>query len=110
LIAKIRQESLLQDEVDGDTPASDTYSLVNRALHAIAAHLQRYNSELSSVRDTLNALRDYDKRCRDSSSDSTADTGADTSSTFGQLTTQLMQVHTFQHELSEKLQNILALV
>ncbi|EXJ80934.1 hypothetical protein A1O3_07222 [Capronia epimyces CBS 606.96] len=115
----IAYETLLQNEIDGDidTQATDTYSLVNQALHAIAAHLQRYNSELSSVRDTLHALQDYEKRCRDScemnsSSDSTATTHTDfdTSSTFGQLTTHLMQVHTFQHELSDKLQNILALL
>lgn len=110
MIADVRQESVLQDEIDGDAQATDTYSLVSRALHAIAAHLQRYNSELSSMGDILNALLDCDRRCRDLSLNSTADAYPDASSSFGQVASHLTQVHAFQHELSDKLKNILALV
>ena len=104
------QEKRLQEEIDSEAKATNTYSVVNRALHSVAAHLHRYGSELKAIQDTLadimHAYREFGK----SRHEDYANAEKLSHTSFDQITTQVKQVKAFRWELEVKLQNILALV
>lgn len=87
---------------------------MNRALHSIAAHLHRYNSELEGMQDTLEDVLKHHGLFEESkggpkgipaeSADGRVSNG------LGQIASHLKQVRAFLRELETKLQNILALV
>lgn len=106
----IRQEKRLQEEIDGEGQASNTYSVVNRALHSIAAHLHRYGSELTSTQDSLTDISTYHEGFKKSRPAERQESFQRVSLCFDQIASQVKQVKAFLQELEVKLQNILALV
>jgi hypothetical protein len=107
------QERRLQEAIDNDSQAN-ALGILNRALHAVAAHLQRYNTELESVQETWHDIirqhRAYYER-KNSRRHTEEDNSDDTSSEgFEQIESHLKQIRAFLLELVAKVQNNLALV
>jgi hypothetical protein len=85
-----------------------------KALHAMAAHLHRYASELNSLEEILSGISKYHK---DTHSDDDTQNNFPNEFQFKrienglqQVMSQLQPVKHFEEELEKKLQNILALV
>ena len=103
----------MQEEVDSNASAPTTFGTLNRALHSIAAHLQRYGSELASMEETLSDIVKHHKafmsamhtRHNDSEEESSV-----VSHGLNEIVSHLRQVRAFLQELKAKLENILALV
>ncbi|KAN0113226.1 hypothetical protein V8E51_006177 [Hyaloscypha variabilis] len=105
-------ERRLQEAIDNDSQAN-ALGILNRALHAVAAHLQRYNTELESVQETWHdIIRQHRAYCeRKNSRRHTEDNPDDTSSEgLEQIESHLKQIKAFLLELVAKVQNNLALL
>ena len=103
----------LQREVDSNTSVSTAFGPLNRALHSIAAHLQRYGSELTSTEETLSdIIRHHDQFLSDVKVEGLRHVADDNLVCNGlnDITSHLWQVKAFLLELETKLENILALV
>jgi hypothetical protein len=105
-IADSEQEEGLQEQLDSDNESTHFYAKLDRALHCIAAHLQRYRSELNSLEATIANISQLFKEKHGAS-----DTG-DRRFTLGlaQTASQVKATNDFCQELEKKLSNILALV
>jgi hypothetical protein len=94
----------LQDDTKrGNDPTF--HEELNKALHAMAAHLHRYLSELKSLEETLSDIGGY--------YESTGLQGPQNptiENSIWQIASQLQPIKHFASELEKKLQNILALV
>ena len=104
------RETQLQEDFDNQTLAFDLCSIVNRALHATAAHLHRYRYELSSTQDSLVEVKLRHDHYNVSLVKASREPCNYTSECFIQAESHLKQVKAFLWELESKLQNILALV
>lgn len=107
------QELCLQMEVDSSTSVPTAFGVLNRALHSIAAHLQRYGSELASMREALSDIvrhhNDFLKGARAVPFDPARHTNL-VGDGLDELVAHLRQVEAFLQELKVKVENILALV
>lgn len=82
---------------------------LNKILHAMAAHLHRYGSELGRFADIVDHIEKQFKEMG-LQSDTENDVQCRTSSAIEQVKSQLKDINTFRQELEYKTQNILALV
>jgi hypothetical protein len=105
-IANSEQEESLQEQLDSDNESTHFYAKLDRALHCIAAHLQRYRSELNSLEATIADIFQLAQKKHGAS-----DTG-ERRVTLGlaQTASQVKATSDFGQELEKKLSNILALV
>ena len=99
------KEVCLQDDQTTQLATTSPHQEINRALHAIASHLHRYTSELSSIEDTINAIVKYHHKFHPlgANFERVADG-------FHQVASQLKAAKDFELELEKKTQNSLALV
>ena len=103
----------MQKEIDSETSAPSAYGTLNRALHSIAAHLQRYGSELASMDDLLSDIVEHHQtfsRARNSPDKDTQREDVVVCEALSEVSSHLKQVRAFLQELKTKLENILALV
>jgi hypothetical protein len=90
----------------------DLHEHLDKALHAIVAHLYRYASELSSLEESLEEVctqhqfiyGDYENDKEKKKCFQRVECG------FGQSKSQLRSIRHFEAELEKKIQNALALV
>lgn len=82
---------------------------MNRALHAMSAHLYRYGSELSSVEDTIVDILLRLKSILGAAENDTSPV-AKIELSLEEAKGQLKAAETLRLELERKIQNILALV
>ena len=97
----IAYEKRLQEDIDDESAANTFYNEISKALHAMAAHIHRYGTELGSLEDTSSeVMRVF------------ATDGRDSASLVGieQAKSQLKATNAFVREQEKKVQNILALV
>jgi hypothetical protein len=102
----------LQNDIQQENDPGFHEELI-KALHAMAAHLHRYASELNSLDEILSEISKYHKNTH-------SDDGTHNSPNvfqfkriengLQQVVSQLQPVKHFEEELEKKLQNILALV
>ena len=107
------QELCLQKEVDSNASVPTAFGALNRALHSIAAHLQRYGSELASIEEALlDIVRHHDEFLSGARSEGFRPVADDNIVCNGlnDVASHLRQVKIFLLELNTKLENILALV
>ena len=97
----IAYEKRLQEDIDDGSAANAFYNEISKALHAMAAHVHRYGTELDSLEDTSSELTRI-----------LASDGRDSTSLMGieQVRSQLKATNAFVREQEKKIQNILALV
>ncbi|RNJ61248.1 hypothetical protein D7B24_000102 [Verticillium nonalfalfae] len=108
----IAYERRLQAELDraGTTPESVLTEL-NRALHSIAAHLQRYLSELKSLRGIAADLSaNHASVHANAAEHGNEDALKQAARGFAQVLSQVDAAHELAVELEKKTQNILALI
>ncbi|KAH7403042.1 hypothetical protein BKA64DRAFT_641065 [Cadophora sp. MPI-SDFR-AT-0126] len=106
-----RQERRLHEAIDTESQVN-TLGILNKALHAVAAHLQRYNNELESIQETWQDIikhrNQYQSSCaRASNPDHSVDYGIHD---LNQMSSHLKQLRAFLEELMAKVQNNLALL
>ncbi|KAG9235105.1 hypothetical protein BJ875DRAFT_283104 [Amylocarpus encephaloides] len=103
----IKYERRLQDQ---RSPADEAriQREANKALHAMAAHLHRYCSELKSIANSLAALKTYHARIYVESEQGLA--WHRLADAFLHIESQLTAITNFEAELEKKIQNILALL
>jgi uncharacterized phage infection (PIP) family protein YhgE len=99
---------LQEDEDHGTDPAF--HEKLNKALHAMAAHLHRYASELNSLVEILSDIENYHKTIHALDIDHDVFQAQRVENGLRQIASQLQPVKDFEAELEKKLQNILALV
>ena len=105
------QEIRLQDDQATQTASTPYHQDVSRALHAIAAHLHRYTSELTSIEDTINAIVELHRSALLSiESRSSGAAFERVEDGFDHIASQLKAAKDFELELEKKIQNSLALV
>ena len=107
------KELSLQKEIDSESSAPSAYGTLNRALHSIAAHLQRYGSELVSMEDVLSDIVEHHQtfsRTRIPPNKDTQRESVVVCEALNEVSSHLKQVRAFLQELKAKLENILALV
>ena len=96
------ERMLQEDNVIEDSSVNTFYNEGSKALHAMAAHIQRYRTELDSLEDTATELaRWFDTLQRPANSSLTG---------IEQVRSQLKATNAFVKEQEKKTQNILALV
>ncbi len=101
----------LQDDQATRDPLTPSHEDINRALHAIAAHLQRYTSELTSMEDTMNAIvKAHQSVLSSAESQMSNATFKRVEDGFNQAASHLKAAKAFELELEKKIENILALV
>lgn len=83
---------------------------INRALHAMAAHLHRYTSELKSIDDTIALIMKHHELISKRSASTPSEAYERVESGLIQITSQVKAVKDFVVELEKKIQNSLALV
>lgn len=106
----IAHEERLQKELDTeDNPSSTIYADMNRALHAMSAHLHRYGSEISSTDDTIADLIIRHEKACNTAQDHTGSV-AKIQLSLAEAKGQVKIVETMRLELEQKTQNILALL
>ena len=106
----IAHEKRLQKELDTkDESSSMIYAAMNRALHAISAHLHRYGSELLSVEDTISDLMLRHENAFGRATDATGSM-AKIETSLAEAEGHVRATETMRLELEQKTQNILALV
>ncbi|KAL8997690.1 MAG: hypothetical protein Q9169_003097 [Polycauliona sp. 2 TL-2023] len=99
----IAYEGMLQEERLTEDSAVDTfYDEVSKALHAMAAHIQRYGTELDSLEDTTAEISKW--------SDALQQPNNAFIVSIEQIRSQLKATNAFVKEQEKKTQNILALV
>jgi uncharacterized phage infection (PIP) family protein YhgE len=103
------QENRLQDESQEQTD-SQFQEDINKALHAMASHLHRYASELSSLEETLSEIAAHHKAIHDENTMLNDFQFQRIENGLRQVASQLRPIKHFETELEKKLQNILALV
>ena len=99
------KEVCLQDDQMTQLATTSPHQGINRALHAIASHLHRYTSKLSSIEDTANAIVKHHHTIRPPAANFERLTDG-----FHQVASQLKAAKDFELELEKKTQNSLALV
>lgn len=106
----IAHEKRLQKEHDTiDKSSSAVYADMNRALHAMSAHLHRYGSELLSTEDTVSDLISRHGQIFPTTTDSSASV-AQIELSLTEAKGQVRAAETMRSELEQKIQNILALL
>lgn len=97
----IAYEKRLQEDIDDGSAANAFYNEISKALHAMAAHVHRYGTELDSLEDASTELTRV-----------FAIDGRDSTSLVGieQAKSQLKATNAFVREQEKKIQNVLALV
>ena len=106
----IAHEKRLQKEHDTiDKSSSAVYADMNRALHAMSAHLHRYGSELSSTEDTVSDLISRHGQIFPMTTDAPASV-AEIELSLTEAKGQVRAAETMRLELEQKIQNILALL
>ncbi|KAI9732297.1 MAG: hypothetical protein M1834_001504 [Cirrosporium novae-zelandiae] len=105
------EERRLQEAIDTDTQPN-AFGTLNRALHAVAAHLHRYNTELESMQETLlDIIKRHQKytgmNCLQKCSQEKFGTMSDD---LEHIASHLKQIRAFLQELMDKVQNNLALI
>ncbi|KAL8789265.1 MAG: hypothetical protein Q9195_006911 [Heterodermia aff. obscurata] len=109
----IAYELCLQKEVDSNESSSTAFGALSKSLHTIAAHLQRYGSELNSMEE---ALSDLVRLSNESLKAARLEIGTPAepknagSNSLNDLVSHLRQVKIFLKELRSKLDNTLALL
>ena len=100
----VEHEKTLQEVADRTSNDENGayFATLNKALHATAAHLHRYDSELTSILSTLGLLQARMQDRQDHRHLSFDD--------WGVTISQFEAVLALSHELEKKLKNILALV
>ena len=99
------KEVCLQDDQAPQLATTSPHQEINRALHAIASHLHRYTSELTSVGDTISGIvKHHQSICPPGANLERVEDG------FNQVASQLKAAKDFELELEKKTQNSLALV
>ncbi len=83
---------------------------INRALHAMAAHLHRYTSELKSIDDTIALIMKHHELVIKGSARKPSGAYERVESGLVQITSQVKAVIDFEVELEKKIQTSLALV
>ena len=121
----IDHEKSLQKQLDKkEAPSLAVYASINRALHAMSAHLSRFGSELESTEDTISELMARHRTIFGSSNDGvTPDTHNTTASateaacavaeienSLAEVKGQVQIAMSMRLELDHKTQNILALL
>lgn len=97
----ITYEKRLQEDIDDGFAANNLYNDICKTLHAMAAHVHRYGTELDSLEDTSSELtRVFSSDGQDSAS--LAD--------IEEAKSHLRATNAFVREQEKKIQNILALV
>ena len=106
----IAHEERLQKELDTrDTSPSTVYAGMNRALHAMSAHLHRYGSELLSIDDTITNLIVTHEQTFVTHTDA-AGSAAKIEASLIEAKGQVRVAEAMKLELEQKTQNILALL
>jgi len=83
---------------------------INRALHAMAAHLHRYTSELKSIEDTMALIIKHHELIIKGVATIPSETFGRVENGLIQITSQVKAVKDFEVELEKKIQTSLALV
>ena len=105
------KEVYLQDDQATPDAIKPSHEDINRALHAIAAHLHRYTSELTSIEDTTNAIVKTHRLVFSVAESHRSDTAFQrVEDGFNQAASHLTAAKAFELELEKKIENILALV
>ncbi|KAH6703105.1 hypothetical protein BKA61DRAFT_192534 [Leptodontidium sp. MPI-SDFR-AT-0119] len=99
-------ERRLHEAIDTESQVN-ILGVLNKALHAVAAHLQRYNTELKSIQETWQDIIDCRHRYQMAHARAVEDMEA---TDFDQVTSHLKQLRAFLKELMAKVQNNLALL
>lgn len=107
--ANATQEEALQRELDSDNDSTNFFAKLDRALHAIAAHLQRYRSELNSLGATITNISELLAEKHDIHVEADA-ANRRVAHGLAQTASQVEATSDFSQELEKKLGNILALV
>lgn len=105
----ISYERELQDGVHHGSDQA-FHEELNKALHAMAAHLHRYGSELKSLHETLPDIEAYHESVNSLGVPSDVFQSQRAKNGLRQIASQLQPVRHFEAELEKKLQNILALL
>lgn len=106
----IAHEESLQKELDtNDKSSSTVYADMNRALHAMSAHLHRYGSELSSTEVIISDLIISHGKAFGTATDA-AGSVAKVEASLTEAKGQARTAETMRLELQQKTQNILALL
>ena len=103
----------MQKEVDSNASVPTAFGALNRALLSIAAHLQRYGSELTWMEEALSDIvQHHDKFLRGVRSEGLRPIEDDgiVCNGLNDIASHLRQVKAFLLEIKTKLENILALV
>jgi hypothetical protein len=98
----ITYEKRLQEDVDEESSTNGFYNDISKSLHAVAAHIHRYETELDSLENTSTELAGLCAFVRDGHSASFA--GLD------QVRSQLKAANAFAREQEKKIKNLLDLV
>lgn len=98
----IAYEKRLQEDTEDESTSNAIYNEISKALHAMAAHVHRYGTELGSIEETSCELSKAFIAMHDNRDSSTAG--------FEQVKSQLKATNAFARELEKKTKNILALV
>ena len=104
------QEISLQNDGETQATASTSHQEINRALHAMAAHLHRYASELKSLSDTMTAITRTHPLIKSRQPQVSNEAIRMIEDGLSQIHSQIMAVIDFEVELEKKIKNNLALV
>lgn len=109
-LTAISKESILQNDEEVQPADTMSHQDINRALHAMAAHLHRYTSELKSIDDTIVAVTKSHCLVMGVEDRTTNPTYDRVETGLQQITSQVKAVRDFEGELEKKIQTSLALV
>ncbi|KAL9116047.1 MAG: hypothetical protein Q9227_000415 [Pyrenula ochraceoflavens] len=98
----IAYEKRLQEDAKDESTSNAIYNETSKALHAMAAHVHRYGTELGSLEDISSELSQAFAPEYDAKDSSATD--------FEQVKSQLKATGAFVRELEKKTKNILALL
>src|SRR5438034_3481508 len=97
-----------------DPPSLSLNTVINKALHIMAAHLHRYNSELERLETVLQELLSHHAKPLHTESDDDEDDNSESTRAWcsptvalRQLLSQLRAIRAFDKELEGKIENIL---
>lgn len=99
----IAYELELQDKSEDASPPNIFYGNISKALHAMAAHVHRYGTEMDSIQSTTSEMAGL---CLEALNGNDGVAVAN----FAQLSSQITATKSFVSELEKKIQNLLALV
>lgn len=104
------QEIRLQNEEEAQSAASMSHQDINRALHAMAAHLHRYASELQSLQDTTAAVIEKHPLVTGHDPQTPEKAFQVIEDDLNQTQSQIKAIIDFEIELEKKIKDNLALV